>query len=388
MGPRVADTTPRRMAPIRYPVSRPSLGSRERALLLDAFDSGWVSSRGAYVERVTREFPPLVGAAAGVPCTSGTAALHLALLALGTGPGDEVIVPDLTYVAPANAPLLVGATPVLADVRAHDWAIDPADVARLITPRTRGVIAVHLYGIVADLRELRALCDRHGLWLVEDCAEALGAPLAARSPGAWGELATWSFFGNNVLTSGEGGFVTTRTRADLIPAADAYRTLAVVPEQHYVHAHVGLNYRITNLQCALLCAQMESLAAFRDARAAIYDAYEEALAAAFGTRLLLPGPRPDVCWMYCALVNETRLTASRDRVAARLLEQHGIDSRPFPRPMHQLPHLAKGARGPLGVSARLSRAGLNLPTYVGLEPSDVRTIAAAFVDCVQEVVAA
>jgi dTDP-4-amino-4,6-dideoxygalactose transaminase len=133
---------------------------------------------------------------------------------------------------------------------------------------------------------------------------------------------------------------------------------------------------------------MESFAAFREARAAIYEAYEEALASAFGARLLLPGPRPDVCWMYCALVNETRLPAPRDRVAARLLEQHGIDSRPFPRPMHQLPHLAKGARGPLGVSTRLSRAGLNLPTYVSLDPSDVRIIAAALVDCLREVLAA
>ena len=376
------------MSAIRYPVSQPSLGARERALLLDAFDSGWVSSRGAYVGRVTREFPPLVGAAAGVPCTSGTAALHLALLALGAGPGDEVIVPNLTYVAPANAPLFVGATPVLADARAHDWAIDPADVARLVTPRTRGVIAVHLYGVVADLGELRALCDRHGLWLVEDCAEALGAPLAARSPGAWGDLATWSFFGNKVLTSGEGGFVTSRTRPDLVAAADAYRTLAADPERHYAHAHLGFNYRITNLQCALLCAQMESLDAFRDARASIHAAYDDALASAFEAGLLLPSPRPDVCWMYSVLLNEARLTASRDRIAARLFEQHGIDSRPFPRPMHHLPHLGSGARGPLGTSTRLSHAGLNLPTYVALEPSDVRTHAAAFVDCLREAVAA
>jgi perosamine synthetase len=376
------------MPVIRYPVSRPALGDRERALLLDAFDSGWISSRGEYVERVTREFPALVGAAVGVPCSSGTAALHLALLALGAGPGDEVIVPNLTYVAPANAPLFVGAMPVLADVRAHDWAIDPADVARLITPRTRGVIAVHLYGNVADLHELRMLCDRHGLWLVEDCAEALGAPLAPRGPGAWGELATWSFFGNKVLTSGEGGFVTSRTRGDLIRSAEAYRTLAADPNERYVHAHLGFNYRITNLQCALLYAQMESLAAFRESRAAIHAAYEEALASAFAARLLLPIPRPDVCWMYCVLLNEARLTASRDRVAARLLEQHGIDSRPFPRPMHQLPHLAKGARGPLGVSTRLAHAGLNLPTYVSLDAADVRTIAAAFVDCLREVVAA
>ena len=376
------------MPAIRYPVSRPSLGDRERALLLDAFDSGWVSSRGAYVERATREFPALVGAGTGVPCTSGTAALHLALMALGAGPGDEVIVPDLTYVAPANAPLFVGATPVLADVRERDWGIDPADVARLVTPRTRGVIAVHLYGIVADLRELRALCDRHRLWLVEDCAEALGAPLGARSPGAWGELATWSFFGNKVLTSGEGGFVTTRSRPDLIHAAEAYRTLAADPEQHYVHAHLGFNYRITNLQCALLCAQMESLDAFRERRAAVHAGYEEALAAAFEARLLVASPTPDVCWMYSVLLNEARLTASRDRVTARLLAQHGIDSRPFPRPMHELPHLANGARGPLAVSTRLARMGLNLPTYVDLDPSDLRIIADAFVDCLREVIAA
>jgi hypothetical protein len=139
---------------IRYPVSQPWLGPRECELLLDAFDSGWISSRGAYVERVTREFPAAVGLTAGVPCTSGTAALHLALLALGAGPGDEIIVPNLSYVATANAPLFVGSTPVLADLSARDWAIDLDEVARLVTPRTRGVIAEHGAVVVARPRRL------------------------------------------------------------------------------------------------------------------------------------------------------------------------------------------------------------------------------------------
>jgi len=367
---------------IRYPVSKPWLGTRERELLLEAFDSGWVSSRGEFVERVTREFPAAMGLAAGVPCASGTAALHLAMLALGAGPGDEVIVPNLSYVASANAPLFVGATPVLADLSDADWALDVDAVARLVGPRTRGVIVAHLFGVVADLGPLRALCDRHGLWLVEDCAEVVGAPpRGACRPGVWGELSTWSFFGNKVLTSGEGGFVTTAARPDLVGVADAYRTQAVDPARAYFHRHLGFNYRLTNLQCALLCAQIEGLPRFRRERAAIHAAYEAALAPAYARGLLAPVPAPDVCWLYCAVLNEPRLRTTRETIAADLLARDGIDTRPFPVAMHELPHLREFARGPLPVSARLARAGVNLPTFVGLEPADVRCIGEAVVAC-------
>jgi perosamine synthetase len=364
---------------IRYPVARPSLGAREREYLLNAFDSGWVSSQGHYVDRVTHEFPRAVGATAGVPCASGTAALHLAMLALGVGPGDEVIVPDLTYVATANAPLFVGASSVLADVRERDWSLDVSALAALVTPRTRGVIAVHLFGIVGDLGPLRVFCDAHGLWLVEDCVQVLGAPLGERRPGRWGELSTWSFYGSKVLTSGEGGFVTTEDRPDMLAAADAYRTQAVVPGAHYVHAHVGFNYRLTNLQCALLCAQLESLDAFRHARAAIGAAYDAALAVAREEGLLAPSPHADVCWLYAAVLDDARRGGARDDVARVLLERHGIDTRPFPRPMHELPHFSTARTGRLTVAPRLARTGLSLPTYVGLERSDVDVIAAALV---------
>jgi perosamine synthetase len=247
---------------------------------------------------------------------------------------------------------------------------------------------VHLYGIVADLGPLRALCDRHGLWLVEDCAEVLGVPPVPRRPGAWGELATWSFYGNKTLTSGEGGFVTTGGRPELVRAADAYRTQAVHRDRHYVHQHLGFNYRITNLQCAILCAQLESLDRFRAARATIHAAYEAALAPAFADGLLRRAPRPDVCWLYCALLNEARLDRARDAVAARLLHAHGIDTRPFPVPMHELPHLRHVPAGPVPVSTRLARTGLNLPTFVTLDASDVATIADALIDCLREAVAA
>ncbi len=351
--------------------------------MLDALDSGWVSSQGPYVERVTRELPAAVGAAAGIPCASGTAALHLALLALGTSAGDEIIVPDLTYVATANAPLVAGASPVLADVRDADWTIDPALLAPLLTDRTRGVIAAHLYGVVGDLAALRAFCDAHGLWLVEDCAQVLGAPGGARRPGQWGALATWSFYGSKVLTSGEGGFVTSETRADLVAAADAYRTQAVVGPGHYVHAHLGLNYRLTNLQCALLCAQLESLDEFRRERAAIQAAYDAALAAAHAEGLLLATPPSDVCWLYSIVIDGARRPGLRDELARRLLDEHGIDTRPFPTPMHELPHLRDARAGRLTVSPRLARTGLSLPTYVGLERADVEAIAGALVACLR-----
>lgn len=371
------------MTRIGYPVARPRIGPRERAMVVDALDSGWVSSQGPYVERATREFPAAVGARVGVPCASGTAALHLALLALGAGPGDEIIVPDLTYVATANAPLVVGASPVLVDVRDADWTVDPALLAPLLTDRTRGVIAAHLYGVVGDLAALRAFCDARDLWLVEDCAQVLGAPADARRPGQWGALATWSFYGSKVLTSGEGGFVTSETRPDLVAAADAYRTQAVVRGGHYVHAHLGLNYRLTNVQCALLCAQLESLDAFRRERAAVQAAYDAALAPARDEGLLDACPKPDVCWLYSTVVDDARRPGLRDAAARRLLDEHGIDTRPFPTPMHALPHLREARANLQGVSSRLARTGISLPTYVGLARADVDAIASAFLACLR-----
>lgn len=369
---------------VRYPVARPRLGARERALVLDALDSGWVSSRGAYVERVTREFPAAVGAVAGVPCASGTAALHLALLALGAGPGDEIIVPDLTYVATANAPLMVGASPVLADVRERDWTVDPSALDALVTARTRGVVAAHLYGVVGDLGALRTFCDARGLWVVEDCAQVLGAPPGPGAPGRWGELATWSFYGSKVLTSGEGGFLTSAARPDLVARADAFRTQAVAPQGHYVHLHLGFNYRLTNLQCALLCAQLESLDEFRRARAALLAAYEAAVAPAYADGLLAVVPRPDVCWLYSVVLDDGRLPDARAAVARRLLGEHGIDTRPFPTAMHELPHLRGAAHGRLDVSSRLARTGLSLPTWVGMEPADVEVVGGTLVRCLRE----
>jgi perosamine synthetase len=343
-----------------------------------------VSSQGAYVEQVTRDFPGMVGARFGVPCSNGTAALHLAMLALGVFPGDEVIVPNLTYVATANAPLFVGAAPVLADVRESDLAIDPDRVDELITARTRGVIAVHLYGIVADLTRLRALCDQRGLWLVEDCAEVLGAPADTSSrPGGWGELATWSFYGNKVLTCGEGGFVTARVRDDLIARAVSFRGQAVDPTRRYWHRHLGFNFRLTNLQCAVLSGQMESLERLRGAREVVRALYDDALRPGIERGDLLALPTPDICWMYSARLPEAESTARRDTVLSELERHHGIETRPFFPPMDEQPHLRGMRKGSCVVSHRLSRAAFNLPTHPAMTPAEVSEISTALLGLVE-----
>ncbi|ROO51236.1 perosamine synthetase [Micromonospora sp. Llam0] len=357
----------------RFPVARPSLTELEERYVVDALRSGWISSQGPYLAEFERRLASRCAAAAAAATSNGTVALHLVLAAAGIGPGDEVVVPALTYVATANAVAYCGARAVCVDVLPQTWCVDPAAVRAAIGPRTRAVVAVDLYGHPADYPALRALCDRHGLLLVADAAESFGATLDGRPVGGLADATTFSFFGNKVITSGEGGGVTTSDPA----FADRMRLLrnqGMDPRRRYYFPVLGYNYRMTNLCAALLCAQLDRADEIIARRERVIAGYEEQLAdePELARQPVAPGVRR-APWMAAFLVGAETDPTSRDALA-RGLDRLGVDSRPFFVPIPDLPaHHDPAANCP--VAADLSRRGINLPTYAELAEAEVKTVA-------------
>jgi perosamine synthetase len=259
------------------PVAEPLLDGNELAYVSDCITSGWVSSIGDYIPRLERDFACFCGVKHAIAASNGTTALHLALAVLGIGPGMEVIVPTLTFIATANVVHYTGATPIFADSDPRTGNLDPADVARKITPATRAIIPVHLYGHPADMDAISALARAHNLAVIEDAAEAHGAEYKGRRVGALGQLAAFSFYGNKIITTGEGGMITTDDDA-LAAQARSLRDHGMSPTRRYWHPVIGYNYRLTNLQAALGVAQMERIVEFIARKRAIAALYQQYLA--------------------------------------------------------------------------------------------------------------
>ena len=369
------------VVPPRIPVAAPVLGEEELANVVEAVRSGWISSLGAFIARFETEFAAFCGASHAVAVSNGTAAMHLALAAAGIGPGDEVLVPTLTFVATANAVRYTGATPVFVDAESATWQMDPRDLAARVTPRARAIVPVHLYGHPCDMEPILATAKRHGLAVIEDAAEAHGARCRGRRVGALGDVGCFSFYGNKIITTGEGGMCVTNDAA----LADRLRQLrdhGMDPKRPYWHELIGFNYRMTNLQAAIGVAQMTRIEGFITKKRELARWYAEALAplAAAGRLTLHPEAAwaESVFWMNSVLLADVR--ASVDEVRARLLDR-GIDSRPFFHPSHTLPPYAAGERRP--VAEALAARGLNLPSGVGLTRDDVARVAAALIDALE-----
>jgi perosamine synthetase len=358
------------------PVCETRLDGNERAYLLRCLDTNWISSAGPFVKQFEAAFSSAVGCAEGVACANGTVALHLALTALGIGPGDEVIVPAFTMIATANAVTYTGATPVLADSEDATWNVDPASVARQITPRTKAIVVVHTYGHPADMDAILALARRHRLLVVEDAAEAHGATYRGRPVGSFGDAATFSFYGNKIVTTGEGGMVTTNDAA-LARVLRRLRDHAFSDERHFWHSYLGFNYRMTNLQAAIGLAQTERLARLVEIRRRNRRRYDARLRNVNG--IVLPPEAEDVSnvfWMYGILI-EGAFGRSRDAVRVALADA-GIETRTFFVPMHLQPiyyRKFKGQRFP--VAEALCRKGLYLPSGPALTEADIDVVAEA-----------
>jgi len=358
----------------RIAVATPDLGGNEEAYVVEAIRSGWVSSSGEFVERLEREFASACGTRHAVACSSGTAALHLSLATLGVSRGDEVIVPATTFVATANAVRFCGATPVFVDVDPETWCLDPRGVAAAVGPRTVGIVPVHLLGHPADMDAIAAIARRHGLWVVEDAAEATFATYRGRPVGSLADAATFSFYGNKIVTSGEGGAVTF-SRDDLARRMRMLRGHGMDPARRYHCPIVGFNYRMSNLTAALACAQFERRDALLARRRAIVRLYEARLRTQPGLEQRIDAPWAGVSpWLVGVVVDHARFGLDRDGLAGALAAR-GIETRPLFPPLHRLrPYRRSAARRgitSLPVAERLGAAGLMLPTHPLMTDDDV-----------------
>lgn len=363
-----------RMNTAFIPVYKPSLSELERQYLLDCFDSGWISSQGKYIDRFEQLFGQITGCPHSLTTSNGTVALHLALMALGLKEGDEVIVPTLTYVASVNAIAYVGATPVFVDSASDTWQLDPLAVESKVGPRTRAILAVHLYGHPADLSYLTNIARRYNLYLVEDCAEAFGSSYQGIHVGNYGDISTFSFFGNKTITTGEGGMVATQSAA-LAAEVRQLKSQYMSSERRYWHEKVGYNYRLTNLQAAIGVAQLERADSILTHKATIASWYRSLLPC---EQFSMHSPNGDVVhsfWMISVTLPES---VSRDRVAQWLAKQ-GIETRPVFYPVHTMPmHMNwPSSRHNYPVADHLSRNSLNLPSWPGLTFEDVERVCTA-----------
>ena len=356
----------------QIPVYQPDLSGNERAYVLECLDSTWISSKGHFIQDFESAFAKFVGTPHAATVCNGTVALHVALLALGISPGDEVIVPSLTYIASVNAIRYVGATPIFCDSLPDTWQLDPADVERRITPRTRAVMAVHLYGGACDMRHLKVLCESRGIKLIEDCAEAIGTRLDGQHVGTFGDIATFSFFGNKTITTGEGGIVVCQDRK-LDTLVRRLRGQGLAANREYWHDIVGYNYRMTNICAAIGLAQLERITTILAGKTGLSADYHRVLANAPVTFQSRTAGELPSHWMVTVLV---ATAVDRDPLR-RALAIAGVETRPIFNPVHTMPMYSSNHLT-LPIAEDVAARGINLPSWQGLAGHDVTKIASVF----------
>jgi len=367
------------------PVNEPLLGGNELAYVKKALESGWVSSEGPFVGKFEEQFSQRVGRKYGIAVANGTAALDIAVAALGIGEGDEVIMPSFTIISCASAIVRAGAVPVLADCDPYTWNMNVAEIEAKITSKTRAIMAVHIYGLPVDMDPLFAIADKHGLAVIEDAAEMIGQKYKDRPCGSFGTISTFSFYPNKHITTGEGGMCVTDDLA-LAERCRSLRNLCFQREKRFVHEELGWNYRMTNLQAALGCAQLEKLDSHVAKKREIGRRYTGLLMAV--PCLQLPTLKTDyaenIYWVYGLVLKDNVPFDALE--AMKKLGEKGIGTRPFFWPMHEQPVFKKmglfeGESYP--VSERIARRGFYVPSGLALNESDQVRIAGALRECLQ-----
>lgn len=353
------------------PVAQPVLGKEEEDLVLEGIRSGWVSSAGKYIQEFENAFAKFCNTKYGVTTSNGTTALHLALAAAEIGPEDEVLIPSMTFVATANAVSYTGATPIFIDSELETWNIDPEKIKEKINPHTKAIIPVHLYGHPAEMGMIMKIAKKYGLLVIEDAAEAHGALYRGKKVGSIGDAGCFSFYGNKIITTGEGGMIVTNNKS----FADKVRMLrdhGASKKRKFYHPKLGFNYRMTNLQAALGLAQMRRIDEFIKRKIEIAAIYEELLKPLVPKVTLQPRASwaKNVYWMYSILVNG-RGKKNRDFLIKELRKEK-IDSRPFFFPIHATPRYKTGEK--LVNTEYLGHAGMNLPSSVNLEKDKIEFI--------------
>lgn len=351
-------------------LAQPMFNGNEFNYLMDAFLSTWISSTGKYVTQFEEKFSKYCGVRYGIATSNGTTALHLALTALEIGEGDEVIVPDITFAATINAVIYTGATPVIVDIEKDSWCIDPDKIEKAITSSTKAIIPVHIYGQPCDMGQICDIAQKHKLYVIEDCAEAHGAEWKNKKVGSFGTISCFSFFGNKVLTTGEGGMCVTNN-SNLNDKMRILRDHGMSRERKYYHEVVGFNYRMTNMQAAIGVAQLEQIDEILEWRHALEEKYRSI----FSTISELIMQRNDlenrkkIAWLVSVLVDD-----NKRNIILQKLKESNIDARPFFTPLSEMKLYEKYAEN-CTVSRRISRMGFNLPTTYEIDDEKIEQMA-------------
>jgi perosamine synthetase len=355
----------------RIRVAEPVLDGNEGKYVMNCLEENWISSRGKYIDAFESLIAEYCGTKHAIVTNNGTTSLHLALSAMGISEGDEVIMPTLSYVATANAAAYCGATPVFVDCEPDFFSMNPSKIEQAITPRTRAIMTVPLYGHPVDMDSIQEIAERHGLAVIEDSAESLGAEYKGRRVGSLALCSSFSFFGNKTITTGEGGAITT-DNDELATRMRYLRGQAVDPQRNYWHKDVGFNYRMTNIAAAIGVAQAERLPIHVERRREVASWYRDALWS-HQSYLQLPKQAEwakHSYWMYTVLIRDASM-ALRDSMIHELATL-GVETRPVFYPIHTMPSHFRDEQHP--VSERCSYSGLNLPTHGRMKPADVEYV--------------
>lgn len=361
------------------PVNDPLLDGNEKRYLAECIETGWISSEGPFVERLERGMAERTGRRHGIAVANGSVALDVAVAALRLGPGDEVILPSFTIISCAAPIVRAGATPVVVDSDPVTWNMDIRQVAERITPRTRAIMAVHIYGLPVDMDALLALAERHGLAIIEDAAEMHGQTYRGRACGSFGAISTFSFYPNKHVTTGEGGLVVTDDE-HLAQRCRSLRNLCFQPARRFVHEELGWNFRMSNIQAAVGVAQLERLDHFLARKRAMGRRYTELLAGTPGIQLPLASTdyADNIYWVYGLVLDDSVPFDAAE--AMNRLQKLGVGTRPFFWPMHEQPVFRKmglfnGERLPH--AERMARRGFYVPSGLGLTATQMEQVADA-----------
>ena len=362
------------MSEIKYPVYQPYLKGNEKKYVNECLDSTWISSKGEFIKRFEDQFADFIGIKFASGVSNGTIAIHLALLALGIGEGDEVIVPSFTYIASVNAISYTGATAVFVDSERESWQMNPEDVKRKITDKTRAIMPVHLYGQVCDMAEIVKIAKQNNLFVIEDCAEAFGSKFKNKYAGTFGDISCFSFFGNKTITTGEGGMVITNDKT-LYERAVHLKGQGLAKYREYWHDIIGYNYRMTNIVAAIGLAQLEQADLIIKKKREIFEWYKEHLKDAAVELHKEIQNTTHTYWMVNILVDDPN---TRD-ILRDYLRKHGIETRPTFYPIHTMPMYSQKYHK-LPVAEYLGWRGINLPSYPDLSKTDVEFICSKIKD--------
>ena len=355
------------------PIANVTLSGKEEEYVMDAVRSSWISSKGKFIGEFEKSVGSYLGTKHAVSVSNGTCALMLALKAIGVGPGDEVIVPTLTFAATINAVIHVGADPVLVDSERNHWNMDPAQFKLAITPKTKAVIPVHLYGHPCNLADILGIAEDNNVVVIEDAAEAQGAEWHGKKVGGIGTIGCMSFFANKIITTGEGGMCVTNDDG-LAQRMKILRDHGMSPEKRYWHEEIGYNFRMTNINAAIGVAQMENIDEYLKRRNYLSNIYADGLSSVAGLDIYPDSPYGNkVDWLFCVFLNEkTRI--ERDSLIAKLKGQ-AIDSRPTFYPIHLMPPYRDVRKcGSLDNAVKFGLSGINLPLYPSLNEDEVNHI--------------